>query len=100
MFEQRRNNPVDQRAEQPGSLQAGNLLLLKGMLHIGLNTGEMTPESANGRVSGDSAALPGDASESVRKQGRRSLGARGKGIGVNIALIVLLARPCNPARAT
>ena len=71
MFEQRRNNPVDQRAEQPGSLQAGNLLLLKSMLHIRLNAGEMTPKSADGRVSGNCAALPGDSSEGVREQGRR-----------------------------
>jgi hypothetical protein len=72
MFKQGSNNAINQRPQQPRSLQPGNLLLLKGMLYIRLDARQMTPESANGRLAGNHSALFGNAGESVGKERRRS----------------------------
>ena len=55
--------------------------MFESMLHIRLNTGQMASESADGGLSGDSAALLGDTSESVREQGRRGFGGTRQGDG-------------------
>ncbi len=81
MLEQRRDDAVDQRAQQPGGLQAGYLFVLEGMLHVGLDAGQMAPEGAERRLSGNGAALLGDASEGVRKQGRRGFRGPRQGDG-------------------
>ena len=81
MLEQCRDHAVDQRAQQPGGLEAGDLLVFESMLHIRLDTGQMASESADRGLSGNSAALLGDAGESVREQGRRGFGGTRQGDG-------------------
>ncbi len=46
MLVERDDQPVYQLAKQPRGLQAGDLLLLKGVLHVLLDAGEMAAESA------------------------------------------------------
>ena len=81
MFEQRRHHAVDQRAQQAGGLQPGDLLLLESMLHIGLDAGEMAAERADRRVARNGSAFLGDAGERIREQGRRGFRGTWQGNG-------------------
>ena len=68
VLEQCGDDAIDQRAQQPGGLQTGYLLVFEGMLHIRLDSGQMAPEGAYRGLSRNGAALFGDGGESVRKQ--------------------------------
>ena len=91
------DNAIDQRPEKPRCLQAGDLLMLEGMLNIGLDTCQMAAERANGGISGNRPALLGEAGKSVREQGRRGFrGTRQGDRELTLRLIVL----CGPIRAS
>ena len=71
MFEQSRDDAVDQRPQQPGRLKPTDLLMLESMLYVGLDPGQMPPKRTDGGVAGHRAALGLDGGESVGEQGRR-----------------------------
>ena len=81
MFEQRGDHPVDQLAQQPRRLQAGELLLLERVLHMGLDAGEVAPEGAQRRVARDRALPGGQRRERVGQERGGGLGGLRQGGG-------------------
>ena len=86
MLVQRGDQPVDQRAEQARGLQAGDLLLLEGVLHMLLDAREMAAERARAPRRADTA--PPSVGQRGERVGRGSGGAlrapSAWGTGVNI----------------
>ena len=68
---ERGDQPVDQLAEQARGLQAGDLLLLEGVLHVLLDAREMAAERAERGVARRSGRRPRPARQAPRS-GRRS----------------------------
>ena len=60
---ERGDQPVDQLAKQAGGLQAGDLLLLEGVLHVLLDAREMAAERAERGIARDRGAVLGQRGE-------------------------------------
>jgi hypothetical protein len=66
VFKKSPHDTIDQRPQQARRLQAGDLLMFKGMLNIRLDARQVAPESANGGIARHHAIPVGEAGERVR----------------------------------
>ncbi len=83
---ERGDQPVGQLAQQAGRLQAGDLLLLEGVLHVLLDTREVAAERAQRGIARHRGAVLGQRGErggegGNGRLGRLRLGDRGQHSG-------------------